>query len=113
MRIGSAVAAAPATADELWYIRGYALDQQEQSTEQTAFLRADWTDAFGLKLELSGFADVDLRDGSGQAQAEADYYLSDAWTLGFLAAGDFGSRRSDFGSLRSACSALLSVRRYF
>lgn len=110
---GSTPVAPPALANELWYIRGYALDQQEQNTEQAAFLRADWTDAFGLKLELSGFADVDLRDGSGQAQAEADYYLSDAWTLGFLAAGDFGSRRSDFGSLRSACSVLLSARRYF
>lgn len=112
-QIGSAPAASPALADELWYIRGYALDQQEQNTQQTAFLRVDWTDAFGLKLELSGFADVDLRDGSGQAQGEADYYSSDAWTLGLLAAGNFGSRRSDFGSLRSACSILLSVRRYF
>ncbi len=111
--IGSASGAPPTTANELWYIRGYALDQQEQSTEQAAFVRADWTDAFGLKLELSGFMNVDLRDGSGQAQGEAHYYLSDAWTLGLLAAGDFGSRRSDFGSLPTACSVLLSVRRYF
>jgi hypothetical protein len=111
--IGGAAAAAPAIANELWYIRGYALDQQEQSTEQSAFARADWTDAFGLDLELSGFVNVDLRDGSGQGQAEADYYLSDAWTLGLLAAGDFGSRKSDFGSLSTAYSILLSARRYF
>ena len=111
--IGGAPAASPALGNELWYVRGYALDQQEQSTEQSAFVRADWTDAFGLKLELSGFVDVDLRDGSGQAQAQADDYLSDSWTLGLLAAGDFGSRKSDFGSLPSACSILLSVRRYF
>ncbi|HEV2268888.1 MAG TPA: hypothetical protein VGR92_05465 [Steroidobacteraceae bacterium] len=111
--IGSVPAGPPALSKELWYIRGYAQDQQEQSTEQAAFVRADWTDALGLKLELSGFADVDLRDGSGQAQGEADYYLSDAWTLGLLAAGDFGARKSDFGSLPSACSILLSARRYF
>ena len=111
--IGGAPTAPPALTNELWYIRGYALDQQEQLTEQAAFVRADWTDAFGLDLELSGFVSVDLRDGSGQAQGEADYYLSDAWTLGLLAAGDFGSPRSDFGSLSTAYSVLLSVRRYF
>ena len=111
--IGSAPAAPPALSNELWYIRSYALDQQEQSTEQAAFVRADWTDAFGLNLELSGFVNVDLRDGSGQAQGEADYYLSDAWTLGLLAAGNFGSPRSDFGSLPAARSLLLSARRYF
>ena len=110
---GSARAASPAVSNELWYIRGYALDQLEQGTEQSVFVRADWTDAWGLNLELSGFANVDLRDGSGQAQAQAEYYWSDAWTLGLLAAGDFGSRKSDFASLPAAGSILLSVRRYF
>lgn len=113
LEIGSAAAGSPAIASELWYIRGYAVDRQEQSTEQAAFLRADWMDAFGLNLELSGFVNVDLGDGSGQAQGEADYYLSNAWTLGLLAAGDFGPVRSDFGSLPTAYSVLLSVRRYF
>ncbi len=112
-QIGSVPAGPPTIANELWYIRGYALDQQEQSTEQAAFLRADWTDAFGLNLELSGFVNVDLRDGSGQAQAQADYYLSNAWTIGLLAASNFGSPKSDFGSLPAAYSVLLSLRRYF
>jgi hypothetical protein len=111
--IGGNPAAPPAFPSELWYIRGHALDQQQQNTEQAAFVRADWTDAFGLNLELSGFVNVDLRDGSGQAQAEAEYYLSNAWTAGILAAGDFGSPRSDFGSLPASYSVLLSVRRYF
>jgi len=111
--IGSVPGTPPALANELWYIRGYALDQQQQGTEQAAFVRADWTDAFGLDLELSGFVDADLHDGSGQAQGEAEYYLSNAWTLDLLAAGDFGSRKSDFGSLPTAYSVLLSVRRYF
>lgn len=111
--IGSAPATPPPVLNELWYIRGYALDQQEQSTEQAAFIRADWTDVSGLNLELSGFVNVDLRDGSGQAQAEADFYLSNAWTVGLLVAGDFGSPRSDFGSLPTAYSVLASLRRYF
>lgn len=111
--IGGASAAPAALTNELWYIRGYAQDQQQQSTEQAAFLRADWTDAFGLNLELSGFVNVDLRDGSGLAQGQIEYYFSDAWTLGLVAAGDFGSRKSDFGSLPTACSVLLSLRRYF
>ena len=111
--IGSDPTAPPGVADELWYIRGYALDQQEQNTEQAAFIRADWTDAFGLNLELSGFVNVDLRDGSEQAQGAVNYYLSNAWTLGVLAAGDFGSPRSDFGSLPTSFSILLSFRRYF
>jgi hypothetical protein len=111
--IGSEPAAPPALANELWYVRGHALDQQQQNTEQAAFIRADWTDAFGVNLELSGFANVDLRDGSGQAQGEADYFLSNSWTLGILAAGDFGSPRSDFGSLPTSYTVLLSLRRYF
>ena len=111
--IGSDPGAPPALANELWYVRGYALDQQEQNTEQAAFVRADWTDAFGLNLELSGFVNLDLRDGSGLAQGEAEYYLSDAWTVGILAAGDFGSPRSDFGSLPTSYTVLLSLQRYF
>lgn len=109
---GGSPAEPPAVARELWYIRGYAVDEQEQSTEQAAFVRVDWPDALGLTLELSGFVNVDLRDESGQAQAQAEYYLSDSWTIRLLAAGDFGSRRSDFGSLPTAGSVLLSVRRY-
>ena len=111
--IGGDTARPAAIAKQLWYIRGYAVDQQEQSTEQAAFIRADWTDAFGLNLELSGFVNVDLRDGSGQTQGAASYYLSNAWTLGILASGDFGSQRSDFGSLPTSYGVLLSVRRYF
>lgn len=110
---GSDPAAPSVLASELWYVRGYALDQQEQNTEQAAFVRADWSNAFGLNLELSGFVNVDLRDGSGQAQGEADYFLSNTWTLGILAAGDFGSPRSDFGSLPASYTVLLSLRRYF
>jgi hypothetical protein len=110
---GQGAAPGSPTADELWYIRSYAQDQQEQSTRQSAFLRADWVDAFGLKLELSGFTAVDLHDGSGIAQIAADWYLSNRWTLGGLVVVTYGSRRSDFGSLSMDHSILLTLTRYF
>lgn len=99
--------------DELWYVRAYARDQEEQNTEQAYFARADWVDAFNVQLELSGFALVDACDQSGIAQISANYYLSDSWTIGGLGVKYFGSRRSDFGSLGISYSLLLSVVRYF
>ncbi len=103
---------APVTS-ELWFIRSYALDQQEPTATHTFFLRADRTDAFIPNLELSGFARVDLRDGSSLLQATADYYLSNAWTMGALAAASIGGRRSDQGSLSPAASVIFKVARYF
>jgi hypothetical protein len=111
--VGQNAAPNSPVANELWYIRGYAQDQQEQNTRQSAFLRADWVDAFGLKLELTGFTAVDLNDGSGIAQIAANWYLSNKWTLGGLMMVTYGSRRSDFGSLSTGRSVLLSVTRYF
>jgi hypothetical protein len=97
----------------LWYIRGYAQDQQEQLTRRAYFARADWVDAFGLKLELAGFVMVDAYDGSGLMQLSADYYLTDHWTVGGQGIKYFGSRTSDFGSLGTSYSLLLSIARYF
>lgn len=101
----------PAVA-ELWYVRDYARDQQQQNTRRTYFTRADWVDAFDIKLELTGFALVDAYDHSGLAQLSASYYLSDTWTVGGLALKYFGSRTSDFGSLGTSYSLLFSVTRY-
>lgn len=99
--------------DELWYLRRYAQDQQQQNTRQAYFVRADWVDAFDLKLELSAFALVDAYDHSGIAQLSADYYVSDTWTLGAQGVKYFGSRRSDFGSLGTSYSLLFSIAHYF
>lgn len=99
--------------DELWYLRAYAQDQQQQNTRRAYFTRADWVDAFGMKLELTGFALVDAHDRSGIAQLAAGYYFSDAWTLGGQLVKYFGSRRSDFGSLGTSYSVLFSVTHYF
>lgn len=99
--------------EELWFIRSYAADQQEPISIHSIFLRADWQDAFVPHLELSGFATVDLHDGSTFVQAEAEYALGDRWNLGALATGNFGGRRTDDGSLPQAASLILKLARYF
>ena len=96
----------------LWYIRSYAQDQEEPETRHSAFLRADWTDAFVTDLELTALANVNVQDGSGLVQATADYYLSRAWTVGGLASFTFGGRRSEFGSLPQAGGILVRLVRY-
>jgi hypothetical protein len=73
----------------------------------------DWVDALVPKLEVSGFIDTDLTDGSTRLQLGADYYLSDRWTIGGLVLVNAGRRHSDFGSLPQAGSVLLKVVRYF
>jgi hypothetical protein len=100
-------------AGELWYLRAYAADQQYPISRHSAFLRADWVDAFVPRLELTGFVNVDLYDGSGLVQLTADDYLSDHWTVGALTSANFGSARSNFGSLGSAASFMVKVARYF
>lgn len=112
-RVGSAPAAAAAITKQLWYIRSYAAEQQDPLSEHSLFLRADWVDAFVPHLELTGFINADLFDGSSLVQVTANYYLSDAWTIGVLATADPGRAHSDFGSLPQAASVLFSLARYF
>jgi hypothetical protein len=101
----------PFAASELWYIRGYASAEQQPMSRHQIFLRADWQ---GIQdLDLSGISFVNLTDGSGMMQFAADYYLSDAWTVGLYAGGTFGGRRSEWGSLPGASSAIFQVVRYF
>jgi negative regulator of sigma E activity len=110
--IGRGTTAASLVAAELWYVRDYAADQQQPINRHSLFLRADCTDAFVRKLELSGFIDVDLHDGSSLLQFGADYYLSDHWTVGGLLIGYAGARRSDFGSLPIGATFLVDFARY-
>jgi hypothetical protein len=112
-RAGSAAVRSPPVAGELWYIRDYALDQQEPISRSSIFLRADWVDAFVPKMELSGFVDTDVADGSARVQLTADYYLSDWWTVGGLVLAELGGRHTDFGSLPQGGSVLFKVARYF
>ncbi len=101
------------TAGQLWYIRGFANDQQEPVSRQQAFLRLDWTDAFVRDLELTAFAFIDLYDGSSLAQASASYYLSDNWTIGAYLSANLGGKRSERGSAPQEGSAILQLVRYF
>ena len=94
---------------ELWYFRSYAQDQEEPETRHSAFLRADWTDAFVTDLELTALATINVQDGSALVQGTADYYLSRAWTVGGQVSFTFGGRRSEFGSLPQAGGILVRL----
>ncbi len=107
------IGAPPPVAAELWYIRAYAAEQQEPLAQNTIFLRADAQDAFVKDLDITGFINEDVRDGSVLAQLSASYYLSRNWTIAALADATFGGKRSDFGSLPGAGSVLFTVTRYF
>jgi hypothetical protein len=98
---------------ELWFVRDYSLDQQRAMSRHSMFLRADWVDAFLPKLELTGFINIDVQDGSGFVQLNADYYVSGNWTVGGLVMGYVGAKRSDFGSVPQAASVLFKIARYF
>jgi hypothetical protein len=111
-RIGRAGAASPAVAGELWYVRGYALDQQEPVSMHQVFVRLDWPDALMKHLELTGFAFVDLLDGSVLTQASATYYLSDAWTMAGYASFNLGDGRTERGSFPQLATGILQVTRY-
>ncbi|HKD41975.1 MAG TPA: hypothetical protein VKB87_16945 [Myxococcaceae bacterium] len=97
----------------LWFERGYAQEQQAPMSKHSLFLRADWADAFIFNLELTAFANVDLYDGSTLAQVTASYAVTNLWTVALLSAANVGSRRSEFGSLPGAFSALFTIRYYF
>jgi hypothetical protein len=97
----------------LWLIRSYAADRQEPLQQHAVFLRADWVDFLVPKLELSGFALADARDGSTLLQLQADYARTDFWSFGVLANATTGGRRSNFGSLPRAASILFRATRYF
>jgi hypothetical protein len=86
--VGSAPGAPPGAAGELWYVRGYASDQQEPVSTHQLFLRAAWPRALGIPLELGGFAFVSLLDGSALTQPSATYHVSDGWTVALYGSGE-------------------------
>jgi hypothetical protein len=101
-----------ALAGELWFIRGYAGEQQEPVARQGFFLRAYWQNALVKNLTLSAFVIHDVHDGSFLAQGSADYYLSPRWSLGAIIDAYGGARQSDFGSVPQRGSALLKMTRF-
>jgi hypothetical protein len=111
--IGAANAASQPVTGELWYVRGFASAQQQPLTRHQAFVRADWTDAFVVHLELTAIAFVNLYDGSTLSQLAASYDVSDAWTLRAYLSGNIGGGRSERGSFPQAASVILQAVRYF
>ncbi|HVY39679.1 MAG TPA: hypothetical protein VHM31_17190, partial [Polyangia bacterium] len=104
--------AIPAIAPELWYVRGYAADQQEPASQHNAFVRFAWPNAGLFDLEVDGFAFVNLRDGSVLTQTSAIYAISDRWTLTLSASASVGSPQSERGSLPQAASGILDLVLY-
>jgi hypothetical protein len=98
---------------ELWYMRAFASDQQQPWAQQQLFLRFDWSDAIIPHLELAAFALIDLCDGSSLSQLSANYFLSDAWSLGAYASANAGGARSERGSYPQGASIIFQVLRYF
>lgn len=111
--VGKGLDASSPIARELWLLRAYASDRQEPLQRHGVFLRMDWVDFLVPKLELTGFALADARDGSTLLQLSADYARSDTWSFGVLATATTGGKRSNFGSLPQASSILFKATRYF
>jgi hypothetical protein len=110
--LGSSPNVSPALTGELWFVRGYANDQQEPVTQHEAFVRASWPRALVPELELSAFAFVDLLDASVLTQLSASYYISGAWTASAYGAANLGEGRSERGSLPQRLNAILQLTRY-
>ncbi len=98
---------------QLWYIRSYALDQQEPLARESAVLRVSWSDAFVSNLELTGLVITNLYDESSLMQVGANLFLSNQWTVGALGLYNAGTERTERGSSTQEGSILLKAIRYF
>jgi hypothetical protein len=110
--VGSTPGAPASVPGALWFVRGYANDQQEPVSQQEIFVRASWPQAFTRDLDLSAFAFVSLLDGSMLTQLAASYYVSDAWTASAYVSGNVGEARTERGSFPQRSSVILQLTRY-
>src|SRR5262249_54742759 len=111
--LGSAPNAPPALPSELWLIRGYANDQQEPVSMHQLFVRASWPRALVSHLELTGFAPIDVTEGSAVVQLSGAYSLTDHWTASVFLSGNFGNGRSERGSFPQLVTSTFQLTRYF
>jgi opacity protein-like surface antigen len=100
-------------ASELWFLRGYASDQQIPMSQQQIFLRIDAPETIARHLDVSGFVLADPYDGSMLTQLAAFYDLSDSWSAGGYVSANLGGKRSEWGSLPGAGSVIFEVQRFF
>jgi len=109
---GSAPGAPAFVPNALWFIRGYAADEEEPLARHQLFVRAELPRTLRNDLDLVAFAFVNLEDASSLSQASLSWYLSDALTLsGFLSAS-LGGRHSEHGSYPESVSAIAELRLY-
>ena len=110
--LGSAPGAAPRVTGALWFVRGYANDQQEPVAAHQAFIRAAWPKAVVSDLEIDAFAFVSLLDGSVLSQLSASYFVSDAWTAALYASVNLGDAASERGSFPQQGNLIFQLTRY-
>jgi hypothetical protein len=109
-----AFGADPMVAPEAWFVRGYIGDLQDNTSQHQIFAMASFFEPFDIKhFNVNGFLMTSLLDGSSLGQFSASYTLSDNWSFGAYLGGSIGGRRSEWGSLPSAGSAIFQVVRYF
>jgi hypothetical protein len=106
-------AGTPQILRDLETVRAMAANDQDPTGRQEIFLRTDWSDAFVKNLDLDIVVLTDLHGASSGAQASAVYDISNKWTVGTYVTTTFGSRRSEYGSVRLDLSAALQVKRFF
>ncbi len=108
-----ATGADPSLSSLMWYLRGYASDQQQPMGRHQAFVRADWTEPFHIEhADVSAFVMTDLLDGSSLGQLSLAYDISDSWSVSVYGGGSWGGRKSEWGSLQSASSIIFQLARY-
>jgi len=99
-------------AQELWFIREYAMDQQEPLIQRQVFVRVDWQDAFVQYLNLGLVSFVNPFDGSSLTQLSAQYTISKRWTLGMYVGHIFGGPKTEKGSVPWSTNAVFQIVRY-
>ncbi len=102
----------PLFASELWYVRGYASDQQEPWMQQEIFARLDWPDFWINHLDLGWVGFLSPFDGSSLHQFSAVYGISDLWTIEGYTGFNAGASNSVYGSLPQQFSGIFQIRRY-
>jgi hypothetical protein len=103
----------PLEAQEQWFLRGYASDQQVPMSQQQVFLRVDAPETFARDLDVSGFVLANPYDGSALAQFSAFYDLSDSWSVGGYVGANLGGKRSEWGSVPGTGSVVFEAQRFF
>jgi hypothetical protein len=107
------IGANPLYAPVMWYIRGYANDQQVPISQHQVFVRADWVEPWNIEhFDINGFVMTSLEDGSCLGQFTAYYDITDNWSIAGYFGGTIGGGRSEWGSLRGAANATVQVVHY-